>query len=140
VAISTVRQSQMTSRRPLVLVVEDDRQLLNLLCRLVTHAGYDSIAALDGTDALRAITGRVPDAAVIDFMLPGLSSSELITTLRLAWPSLPVILITATAATDEQLAQLTPVAWLRKPFFLDELQVLLERALENPPTLSRIHG
>ena len=124
------------SSLPLILIVEDDRQLLHMFGRFVQHAGYECISATHGAEVFQRLNGRIPQAAVIDYLLPGMSSADLITTLRIQWPWMPIILVTATTASDETLASLAPLAWLRKPFSLEELESLLQRALERPLGLS----
>ena len=118
--------------RPLILVVEDDEQVLGVFARVVEHGGYECVQAATGNAALERLKGRTPDAVILDYLLPGMSSAEIVAKLRLRSPLVPIIVVTATTATDEELTRLAPFAILRKPFSGDELLATIERAIKGP--------
>ncbi|MDQ7053433.1 MAG: NAD-binding protein [candidate division KSB1 bacterium] len=75
-----------TSERPLsskikerhkILIVDDNPVILRLYTRLLRRAGFHPITAADGKEALTLILNERPDAAVLDYMLPGLSGIEI---------------------------------------------------------------
>jgi DNA-binding response OmpR family regulator len=117
--------------RPLVLVVEDDEQVLGVFARVVEHGGYECVKAANGHRVEGQLKGRSPSAVILDYLLPGMPSTEIIARLRLASPLVPIIVVTATTASDEELGRLVPFAILRKPFSVDELLTVLERAIEG---------
>lgn len=113
--------------RPLVLVVEDDEDVLRLYCRLLANFGYDTVACVNGVEALAQVAQREPNLALIDLMMPGMSGAELATALRRERPHIPIVLMTASAASDHEILALAPAAYLRKPFLLEELENVIER-------------
>ena len=123
-------------QRPLVLVVEDDEQVRGVFARVVEHGGYECVQAANGHHVEGQLKGRSPSAVILDYLLPGMPSTEIIARLRLASPLVPVIVVTATTATDEELSRLVPFAILRKPFSVDELLTILARAIEGSRTLT----
>jgi CheY-like chemotaxis protein len=113
-----------------VLVVEHDEAVLEILCRLIGYVGYDCVAARNGFEALAQSSHDAPRVALVDLLLPGMSGPHLIAALRRDRPNLPVIVMTGSTATDEEILELHPVAFLRKPFDFDTLHVALSVALE----------
>src|SRR4051794_34505600 len=101
-----------------VLVVDDDRQICELLVGYLAELGCRVEAAFDGEEAVARIEGRQPlDIALIDFILPGrIPGTEVIG--RAASAGVPVIAITGAIDAEERLAAL-PCPRLRKPFRLD---------------------
>jgi len=55
-----------------ILIVEDDRDIAELLQRYLTRAGHSTDALADGNEALAFVRSRVPDLVILDLMLPGL--------------------------------------------------------------------
>ena len=123
-------------QRPLVLVVEDDEQVLGVFARVVEHGDYECVQAANGHHAQERLQGQTPRAVILDYLLPGMPSAEIVARLRLSSPLVPVIVVTATTASDEELGRLAPFAILRKPFSVDELLTLLERAIEGSPPVA----
>lgn len=65
----------MASERLVVLVVDDAPSSLALLCRMLEDAGYTVLVASDGEMALERLRLVVPDAILLDAMMPGMSGS-----------------------------------------------------------------
>jgi FixJ family two-component response regulator len=115
---------------PHVLLVDDDSSLRRALTRTLQHAGFD-VRAYASAEALLAAGPVEPDAClVLDLDLPGASGIELKKALDLAGHALPTIFITASGREGlaRQLAPLSPVAVLHKPFGNDALLAALDRA------------
>lgn len=55
-----------------ILVIEDDTDINRLLCRILTKAGYEAIAAYSGTEAQLRLERETPDMIMLDLMLPGI--------------------------------------------------------------------
>lgn len=77
-----------------ILVVEDDRDLLELMGTWLGHDSFDVVCCLDGPTALQRIAETVPDAAILDVRLPGMDAFELMEHARAAGVEFPVILFT----------------------------------------------
>src|SRR5262249_13515733 len=74
-AVSTA-PAQATSRRR-VLVIEDERDLVDGLVYNLQREGYDTIVSYDGQEGLRKAQTLLPDLILLDLMLPGLSGTEI---------------------------------------------------------------
>ena len=116
--------SPAASRRPRILLVEDDDELLLVLRELIETAGYDVQSAGDAELALE-LQGPF-DALLADYSLPGLDGVELAKALRERNPKLPVILMTGYVAP-----QLEEVGYplLKKPYSTGLLLDLLRSEL-----------
>jgi two-component system, OmpR family, response regulator MprA len=112
-----------------VLIVDDDRALREALRRALTLAGYDTVLAADGGEAL-ALTATGPDAVVLDVGLPGMDGLEVCRTLRASGDRVPVLMLTARDAIADRIDGLDAGAddYLVKPFDVGELKARL-RAL-----------
>jgi two-component system, OmpR family, response regulator MprA len=122
-------------QRPHVLVVDDDRAVRESLRRSLEFNGYAVSLAQDGAEALATIAGHLPDALVIDVMMPRLDGIETTRALRTAGNDLPILVLTARDSVGDRVEGLDAGAddYLTKPFALDELLARL-RAL-----LRRVH-
>jgi two-component system response regulator MprA len=120
---------------PRVLVVDDDRAVRESLRRSLEFNGYAVSLASDGAEALASIAGHIPDALVIDVMMPRLDGIETTRALRTAGNDLPILVLTARDSVGDRVEGLDAGAddYLAKPFALEELLARL-RAL-----LRRVH-
>jgi two-component system response regulator MprA len=112
-----------------ILVVEDDRRIRDLLRRGLAFEGYEVITAEDGETALRAIRDKLPDAVILDLMLPGIDGLEVCRRLR-SVSHLPILVLTARDTVPDRVTGLDAGAddYMVKPFAFDELLARL-RAL-----------
>ena len=78
-----------------VLVVEDNADMRELFCTVLTDAGYRCIPAADGEDALECMEKDYIDLIVADIMMPGMDGYTLTRSLREAGMDLPVLMVTA---------------------------------------------
>lgn len=111
------------SRSPQVLVVEDDRRLLELLRRLLTEAGYDVDVAPDGQRGLHLGLTRSYDVLVLDRRLPVVDGLDLLAKLRAHGVPTPALVLSALASPADRVAGLDAGAsdYLGKPFDVPEL-------------------
>ena len=120
----------------LVMVIEDEKEIRDLVRYNLERAGFRVAAAADGEEGLERVFASRPDAVVLDLMLPGRSGLEVLRELRSepATRDLPVIVLTARAAEMDKLLGFEHGAddYLTKPFSPRELvarvQALLRRA------------
>src|SRR5437762_12429797 len=92
-----------------VLVVEDEKDLADLLVYNLRKAGYQVASAVTGLRALKAVADRRPDLILLDIMLPELSGTEVASRVR-ANPetaSIPIIMLTAKGEEVDQVVGLT---------------------------------
>ena len=103
---------------PRVLVVEDDASMRRALGRLLKASGLLSVEFVSAEHLLQAQVCTADDCLVTDIYLKGMSGFDLARTLRLRYPRLPVIFITAydTPAARQEAANWSNAAYLTKPF------------------------
>jgi len=120
----------MTTHTPLsLLLVEDDRDLCEILTQTLTEAGHTVRAATDGRQALDAALSQPVDVVLSDVRIPSIDGFTLFRRLREANSPSDVILMTAHADVTQAIAALKEGAYdyLIKPFDTDELLVQLGR-------------
>ena len=112
-----------------ILIVEDDRRIRDMLTRGLLFEGYAVDSAENGEEALRIARERIPDAIILDLMLPGIDGLEVCRRLRSA-SAVPILILTARDTVPDRVAGLDAGAddYLVKPFAFDELLARL-RAL-----------
>ena len=114
-----------------VLVVEDDREINELVGAYAQIAGFEYRPALDGTSALREAHARRPAAVVLDLMLPDIDGFEVCRQLKNQADTRVVPVIMLTALTDDASKQrgreCGASEYLTKPFDPDRLMAALEK-------------
>ena len=78
-----------------ILVVEDNADMRELFCTVLTDGGYRAVPAVDGADALRIMEKEYIDLIVADIMMPNMDGYELTKALRDARYDLPILMVTA---------------------------------------------
>jgi DNA-binding response OmpR family regulator len=129
-----------------ILVVEDDRDIGELVCRYLEKAGFAVELLSSGRDALRAIAERPPDLLILDLMLPHVDGLEICRAARAyeQTSAVPIIMLTARAEESERIIGLELGAddYIAKPFSPSELvarvRALLRRAHRQPVTTSTL--
>ncbi len=112
-----------------VLVADDDADILELLTRRLERRGYEVIPAADGDEALALALAHLPDAVVLDGLMPGLEGEQVCAELRDREPTatIPVVLLTAKAtdADRQRAVDAGASAYMVKPFSIEELDETL---------------
>ncbi|MDQ2932164.1 MAG: response regulator transcription factor [Gemmatimonadota bacterium] len=116
-----------------VLIVEDDPDLLAVLPRILTGAGYSVRTASDGEDGLNKVLDVAPALAILDVGLPKLSGYELARELRSRGYQFPVLMLTARVTVDDKVSGLDAGAddYLAKPFEYAELLARVKALLRR---------
>jgi len=106
-----------------VLVVEDEKRILQFVTKGLEEAGFSVDACETGDDGLLRATTQSYDAIVLDIMLPGRDGLSVLRQVRERKNAVPVILLTARASLDERVEGLDLGAddYLTKPFYVEEL-------------------
>jgi two-component system, OmpR family, response regulator len=116
-----------------ILVVEDDRNLLEVLKYNLAKEGYAVVTATDGIQALDVARSEKPDLIVLDIMLPKLDGFEVCRILRTEMTA-PILMLTAKAEETDKVVGLELGAddYMTKPFsmreFLARVRAMLRRA------------
>ena len=111
-----------TSRRPSVLVVDDETRVLRFIRANLEAGGYRVIVATDGATAIQLMEAEEPDLVLLDLMLPDIDGFEVCQRIR-QFSVVPVIMITARSDEADRIRGLNLGAddYLTKPFSPDEL-------------------
>lgn len=122
---------------PNILVVEDNKDLRELLCIALNQNGFHSFAASDGLDALTILENRTIDLIIADIMMPNMDGYELTESLRQSNDMIPILMITARDDYDSLQKGFTKGVddYMIKPVNIKELllrvNALLRRAKIN---------
>ena len=123
----------MSTDQATIIVVDDDREMADVLRDVLTEAGYRVLSASSGKEALALMKEQDPDLLITDLRMSGMSGHQLQIELKRIAPSLPVIVITAFGSipTAIESMKLGAFDYLTKPFGNDELLLVVSRALED---------
>lgn len=116
-----------------LLVADDERTILDLLCASLRHAGFEVLAANDGREALSLARSGRPDVLILDVMMPGNDGFEVVSRLRDEGLDAPVLFLTARDATEDKVRGLTVGGddYVTKPFSLDEVLARIRALLRR---------
>jgi two-component system, NtrC family, response regulator HydG len=116
-----------------VLIVDDEANARMGLRMLLEQEGFSVATAADGQDALDALAASTPDVIVTDLKMPRVDGLELLQRVKKSHGDVPVIVVTAFGAVESAISAMRAGAedYLEKPVEVDELVVVLERALRN---------
>lgn len=120
----------MTGRR--ILVVDDEESVRWALRKALERANYRVDLAVDGPSGLKAAEDPGVDLALLDVRLPGRDGLDVLREIRKRRPDLPVIMMTAygTLQVAVEAMKLGAYDYIGKPFDMDEVLLVVEKALE----------
>ena len=118
-------------RQAHVWIVDDDSSIRWVLERALTQAGIQNESFADAGQLLQRMASEQPDVIISDIRMPGTSGLELLSSIHEQHPGLPVIITTAHSDLESAVASYERGAfeYLPKPFDLDEVIAITERAL-----------
>ncbi len=116
-----------------VVVADDEASARSGLATLLRDEGFDVVLAEDGPSALARVQETAPDVLLTDLRMPGMDGIELLTRAREVHPDLIVVLMTAFAEVETAVRAMQQGAehYLTKPLQIDELVLVLQRALDR---------
>ena len=116
-----------------ILVVEDNEDMRELFCTVLTDSGYHAIPATDGLDALEIMEQAYIDLIVADIMMPHMDGYELTKALREADYDLPILMVTAKDQFDDIQKGFRAGAddYMIKPINVKELVLRVEALLRR---------
>jgi two-component system OmpR family response regulator len=119
--------------RTRVLVVDDERNITDLVATVLRYEGFEVQTAATGRDALKAVTAFRPALVVLDIMLPDLDGFEVQRQLADNGGKIPVVFLTAKDGTEDKVRGLTMGAddYVTKPFSLEELVARVRAVLRR---------
>jgi len=116
-----------------ILIVEDEAPMCELLTSFFSEREYDVDTAHDGEQATARLEEHDYALVITDIKLPGMSGLELLARIRLDWPDVAVVIMTAFSSISSavEAMKLGAEDYIGKPFQLDELAITVEKALER---------
>jgi two-component system response regulator GlrR len=123
-----------------ILVIDDDRNLLELIRMRLEASNYEVTIASIEEDAIESAKGEVFDLSIVDLQLAQKDGISLMEELHLILPEMPVIILTAYGSIESAVEAMKKGAYsyLTKPFVPPDLLLQIERALENRRLISEI--
>ena len=120
-------------RHSKVWIADDDNSIRWVLERALTQAGIANESFADADELLRQVVKTQPDVIISDIRMPGTDGLALLTRIKEQHPDVPVIITTAHSDLDSAVAayQKGAFEYLPKPFDLDEMIAVTERALAH---------
>ncbi len=121
---------------PSILVVDDDDVFRASLVRAFTRRGFDVRAAADYDQAMASARDDMPELAVVDLRMPGLSGLELVRDLLALDPTTRIVVLTGygSIATAVEAIRLGAVHYLPKPADVDDLLAAFDKSAAPPLT------
>ncbi len=116
-----------------VLVVDDERNIADLVATALHYEGFEVATAYTGRDGLNAAIKSRPHLMVLDIMLPDIDGFEVARRLRLEGYKIPILFLTARDTTEDKVRGLTLGGddYVTKPFSIEELVARLRAILRR---------
>ena len=116
-----------------VMVVDDDAETLALLREVIAKEGYEVETAEDAETALVRLGEWQPELVITDIHMPGMDGLALLAAVREKEPDIPVVLLTAFGSLKTTVDAIKAGAfdYLSKPFIVDDIRLVVRRALEH---------
>ena len=119
-----------------ILVVDDERPLVETICGVLTDLGYKAVGEENALSAVEAIERENPDLVTLDMIMPGATGIDVLKAMRGKGIQVPVIIISGfmKSVSQDTLADLGVRHTIMKPFHIEELQEKVQSVLaENQP-------
>ncbi len=116
-----------------ILVIDDEQGIRELLVSELVRQGYAAESVRDGEEALGRLTQDKYDLVITDIKMPRVDGLQVLSAVKKASPETEVIIVTGYATVESAVQAMKDGAYyfIQKPFNLDELSVLIEKALEK---------
>jgi two-component system phosphate regulon response regulator OmpR len=121
----------MRNNRNVILIVDDDERFSSLLGEFLQKQNFEVLTATDPNEGLNLLGSNRIDLAIVDWMLPGLSGPDLITSVRKSNHATPILMVTANGEVGARSVALQAGAsdFLPKPFRPKDLLRMVLRLL-----------
>ena len=119
--------------QPKILIVDDEESHRIMLRAVLKDEGYGVAEASDGTEAIQSVEKEAFDLILMDLRMTNMDGIEALTEIRKISPLVPVLIMTAYASVKTAVEALKAGAfdYLTKPLDIEELKVLIDKALEH---------
>ena len=121
------------SEKKTILIVDDDRELVDGLRVMLERQGYTVIQAHDGHQGKQMIYNQKPDLVILDMMMPRMGGYPVLEHFRGKPDAPPIIMITANEGSRHKAyaEYLGVVDYIRKPFAMERLLEAVDRGLKG---------
>jgi diguanylate cyclase (GGDEF)-like protein len=125
--------SLLNPARGKVLIVDDEPDTREIICRLLQFEGFEVLTASTGEEGVKKVEEEHPEVVLMDISLPGIDGNEALGRIRKLHPFPSVIMLTAFATVDNAIRALKQGAtdFLKKPFENDHLVHIVHQSLER---------
>jgi len=125
-----------------ILIIDDNKDICDLLSHLLEEAGYRTQLGFDGVTALKLLSQYEPDVLLLDTVIPEPNGMEVLAKAKLIYPQLPVIIITGNAGILGAVCAIKSGAWdyLPKPFDNKKVLELVNRAVQTRERKEHIYN
>lgn len=115
-----------------VLFIEDEKNILSFVDKLLKSHGYKTVTASTGQEGLQLISSNCPDLILLDLGLPDIDGQSIIRSVR-SWTNCPIIVISARTTEEEKVLALDNGAddYITKPFGTSELLARIRTSLRH---------
>ncbi len=123
-------------RRIRILVVDDELAIIKFLRANLEDNGFETLAAMDGIEALNTTERELPDLLILDIMMPNMDGFEVCRRLR-EWSQVPIIMLSARGDEEDKVKCLELGAddYITKPFGVNELIARVKAVLRRTVAL-----
>jgi len=114
-----------------IMIVDDEQDFREMLDLMMKKEGYETEMAVDGSDFIEKIDRFQPDIVTLDVMMPGLTTSEILTKLKKKKSKPKIILLTVVRYSREKKEKMLKtdniIDYIKKPFDIDELMNTIKK-------------
>ncbi|MES2570885.1 MAG: sigma-54 dependent transcriptional regulator [Verrucomicrobiota bacterium] len=116
-----------------ILIIDDDPAMVSVISDICQERGHQTVAFNSGQRAIENLAMQAPQLVISDLKMDKVGGLDILRECREVLPQTPVILITAYAKVESALEamKLGAYDYITKPFKVDELQLTIQRALDN---------
>ena len=125
-----------------ILIVDDEKNIVDILRFNMRKEGYDTLEAYDGKSALRLVESENPDLVLLDVMLPEMDGFEVCRHIRRHNLTIPIIMLTAREEeTDKVLGlELGADDYITKPFSIREVSARVKANIRRTGAIEAVPG
>ena len=115
--------------QPRILVIDDDRSILELVCELLADAGYAVHGTVDAIEGLSLVREQAPDLIVLDMRMPIMNGWQFKQALDEHELAVPIVVMTAAQNARQWASEVDAIGYVAKPFDIDNLLSVVEGSL-----------
>lgn len=128
-----LKAGYMENRKSRILVIEDEKNMREILKMLLEGEGYEVSVSRDGNEGLDSLNKDIFDLIISDVKMPGVDGLQILRKAQEISPETLVIMITAFGTTESavEAMKLGAYDYIHKPFKIDEIRLVVKNALEK---------